>query len=125
MTKIIQPKPKARGTVILDQIHKELECYLNDNIHIRIPPQGMSIEDISHEWLTNRIFITANSANYVHFAPIYDIGIVATECVNKEGRELATIIDDAIEQHKLWGKRHGYILKLQEDGNHILKDLID
>ena len=125
MTNIMQPKPKAKGTIILDEIHQKLECYLNKNIHIRIPPKGMSVEEISHDWLTNRIFITGNSKIFVPFAPIYDIGIVATEGVKKEGRELANIIDNAIEQYNLWERRHGYILRLQEDGNHILDVLID
>ena len=116
----------ARGTVVIDENLRELETYLTEkNIRTRLPPQGASDEKIAHDWLPNRIFITNNSKDFIRYASSYDIGIIATEGVSKDAKELSNLIDDAIRDHSLWSKRHGFILKLQSKGPHIFEPLTD
>ena len=117
----------SRGTIIVDENLQDLRHYLtNLNIRVRLPPQGMSDKEIAEDYLPNRVFVTNNSKDFLKFAIIYDIGIVATENIkSKNPEDLAEMISDAIIDYSLWGQKSGFILTLMNDGKHQFKALTD
>lgn len=117
----------ARGVVIVDENLEAVAPFLSQrNIHVRIPPKGLSDEIIVRDFLLGRIFVTNNSKDFVGSASSYSIGLIATEFVrNKSGEALASIISDALSQYSLWSKRHGFILTLHENGKHDYEILED
>jgi len=75
---------------------------------------------------TTLFFVTNNSKDFLKFAVIYDIGIVATENIkSKNPEDLAEMISDAIIDYSLWGQKSGFILTLMSDGKHQFKILTD
>ena len=117
----------SRGTIIVDENLQDLRHYLtNLNIRVRLPPQGMSDKKIAEDYLPNRVFVTNNSKDFLKFAVIYDIGIVATENIkSKNPEDLAEMISDAIIDYSLWSQKSGFILTLMSDGKHQFKALTD
>jgi len=117
----------SRGTIIVDENLQDLRHYLtNLNIRVRLPPQGMSDKKIAEDYLPNRVFVTNNSKDFLKFAVIYDIGIVATENIkSKNPEDLAEMISDAIIDYSLWSQKSGFILTLMSDGKHQFKILTD
>ena len=117
----------SRGTIIVDENLQDLRHYLtNLNIRVRLPPQGMSDKEIAEDYLPNRVFVTNNSKDFLKFAVIYDIGIVATENIkSKNPEDLAEMISDAIIDYSLWSQKSGFILTLMSDGKHQFKILTD
>lgn len=117
----------ARGTVIIDENLRGLGDELSGkNIRPRTPPAGLADDKIAEDWLPNRIFITNNSKDFTKHAPVYDIGIIATEKLGQIPMEdLAQVISEAITEFSLWSKRHGFILRLKTDGNHEFEPLTE
>ena len=117
----------SRGTIIVDENLQDLRQYLmNLNIRVRLPPQGMSDKKIAEDYLPNRVFVTNNSKDFLKFAILYDIGIIATEKIkSKNPEDLAEIISDAIIDYSLWGQKSGFLLTLMNGGKHQFKVLTD
>lgn len=117
----------ARGTVVLDENLYHLEKLLIDeSIRVRKVRPGTKDDDIlKGDLLANRIFITNNSKDSVYDAPRLDCGIIATEAVSGDATSLVKMISKAITDFSLWSKRHGFILKLNQNGRHEFKDLTE
>lgn len=117
----------SRGTVIVDEHLRDIDTYLTKlNIRVRLPPQGMSDKKIAEDYLPNRVFITNNSKDFLRYAILYDIGIIATENIkSKDAENLAEMISDAIIDYSLWSQKSGFLLTLKSDGNHEFKLLVD
>jgi hypothetical protein len=115
----------ARGTVVLDENLFQLEQPLKDeSIRVRKVRPGTKDDDIlKGDLLSNRIFITDNSKDFIYDAPRLDCGIIATENVTKDVLTLVKIISRALSDYDLWSKRHGFILKLMQNGKHEYKEL--
>jgi len=111
----------------VDENLKDLIPFLSEkNIRVRTPPDGMPDEKIAHDLLPNRIMVTNNSKDFVPYASSYDIGIIGTEGIkSKNPKTLCRIVSDALIEFGLWSKRHGFILKLRENGQHEYQELTD
>ena len=106
--------------------HISCKHLTNLNIRVRLPPRGMSDKKIAEDYLPNRVFVTNNSKDFLKFAIIYDIGIIATENIKSKNSEiLAELISDAIIDYSLWSQKSGFILNLMNDGKHQFKTLTD
>ena len=130
MSAVKNPRVKAiamaRGTIILDENLMDLEKPLSEmNIHVRVPPQSTADKDIAKNFLTNRVFVTNNSKDFIKYASSYDIGIIATENVSKDPAKLVEMISEAIIKFNVWSIRHGFILKLRQNGKHLLTPLTE
>jgi hypothetical protein len=121
----------ARGSVVLDENIFELEPALKSvNIRVIEAPSGTSDDKIIHDYLSNRIFITRNSQDFVEFASSYDIGIIALDrltFIDKStiNNKTVKLISNVIRTEELWSVRHGYIIYLQDDGKHEFKLITD
>lgn len=116
----------SRGVIVLDENVQNLKPELQDK-NIRIISVNPSTKDpkIITDILPNRIFITNNSKDFVQSAAEYDIGIIATEHVNKDPKALSAMISKALTSNSLWSKKHGWILILKSEGQHEFKELVD
>lgn len=117
----------ARGTVVVDENLNNLVPELSlRNIRVLTPKSGTPDPSIISALLSNRIFITNNSKDFLQSAAEHDTGIIATESLsNKEPKALAALISSIISKYSLWSKRNAYVLYLKDDGRHEYRDLLD
>ncbi|MBI2372375.1 MAG: hypothetical protein HYV07_00110 [Deltaproteobacteria bacterium] len=122
----------ARGTVVLDENASMLEAALrSQNIRVIRPRAGATDDQIKEEILPNRIIITRNSKDFVRDASSYDYGIIALEGLRfldpepTRANRTVRLISDALQDHGLWARRHGFLVTLHEDGTSELKLLTD
>ena len=115
----------ARGTVVLDENLWHLVQALKDkNMHVIMPDAKMNDQKIKHDLLSNRILITENSKDFVRDASVYDYGIIATEKLSsKDVDNVVQKIQDALIDHSLWSKRHGFIVYLKDNGTSDYREL--
>ena len=84
----------------------------------------MDDDVIKEHSLSARIFVTNNSKHFIKDAVKLEYGIIATENVKfKDPEKLSKQISRAIIDHKLWSKRDGFIVKLDEIGSGEFVDL--
>lgn len=115
----------ARGTVVVDENLINLVPELSSrNIRVLTPTPGMSDSKIVSTLLSNRIFVTNNSKDFLLTAAEHDTGIIATEDLSsKDPKTLAGLISAVISKYSLWSKRGAYVLYLRDNGKHEFKDL--
>ncbi len=121
----------ARGAVVLDENLSQLaEPLRSINIHVVMPPKGMSDFDIISTILFSRIFITRNTQDFYEDIDTFQIGLISIEGLKfvdkeKDGRKNKTVkaIHRVIVDKKLWSKKHGFLLEMKENGKHVLKNM--
>jgi hypothetical protein len=117
----------SRGILVLDENLLDLKDFLIErNIKVIVPRNGLSDDAIMQELLSHRIFLTANSKDFIHEVSSYEFGLISADNVkNTPAKELAGIVSKAIIAYSLWAKRHGFLLVLRQDGKHQYKDLTE
>ena len=121
----------ARGAVVLDENLSQLaEPMKSINIHVAMPPKGMSDGDIVSNILFSRIFITKNTKDFYDYIDTFQIGLISVEGLKfidteKDGRKNKTVkaIHRVIVDKKLWSKKHGFLLEMKDNGKHVLKNM--
>ena len=116
----------SRGTLVVDENLQSIVDELRScNITVVTPAPGTSDDEIKRRLLSNRIFVTNNSSDFVYDASSFVYGIIATEGVAKEPKGLAKMISSAIIKFGLWSYPKSFILRLDKEGNHVITDLSD
>lgn len=122
----------ARGTVVLDENVSQLETALTRrNIRVLKPHPGTPDDEIKSRLLPNRIIITNNTKDFVDDASSYDYGIISLEGLpfidpdGTEANKTVQLISKAIADHGLWARRHGFIVRLVENGRASFQPLTD
>jgi hypothetical protein len=114
----------ARGIVILDEnlfaLSKELE---SQGMRVLKVKSGLKDKEIIEHSLSGRIFITNNSKDFIDDASDLEYGIIATENVSKDPKFLSKLISDEIIKNKIWSKKKGFILFLNNNKKSIFKQL--
>lgn len=123
LKELVRMNEMSRGYVVVDENLESLAPYLQaKKIKTIVPPKGTSDEHIQEKYLPGRIFITNNTKDFVEGIIEQEYGIISTESMNsKDSVGLADTISKAIMKFKLWSLKHGFILKLMNDGKHTLK----
>jgi hypothetical protein len=121
------PGPQTRGVVVLDRRLRALERHLRDRNMLVIGAPADDIEDSERPTLLAcRVLIVQDEAPYVYDASSYCIGIVSVRMLsNREPQRLAKVISDALVDHRPWDRRHGFLLLLNDDGEHEFEPLVD
>lgn len=122
----------ARGTIVLDENLFELRSALQDlNLVVIVPEKGTPDSKIIDSLLSGRILITKNSKDFVNWASSFNFGIIALDHLNfidAEPRgsknQTAKRISEVLISHRLWSKRHGFILNILNVGE-AYRDLVD
>lgn len=116
---VIEKFSMARGIVVLDENTNSISDALRDkNLRVLNVMPGMDDELIKQTVLSGRIFITNNSIDFVYDAKKLEYGIISTENIaDKDPKRLAQLISQAIIEHSLWAKKHGFIVRLSESGS--------
>ena len=120
----------ARGMIVVDENLLQLVTPLRSlNIHVVTPESGWNDKKIAETLLVNRIFVTCNSKDFVHYAAGLSIGIIGLEGLDftdaeQDGSKNITvqIISKAIIKHKIWSKKNGFFLELKENGKHKFQE---
>ena len=116
----------TRGVLVVDENLQDLIKELRERDIIIIEKHSdEDDESFKRRILTDRMFVTDKSKDFVMDATSYVYKLIGTEEVSKEAKTLAKIISDALINYSLWTKRHCWILKLKPDGNHTLINLVD
>jgi hypothetical protein len=117
----------ARGIVVLDENVSGMESELRArNIKVISIPKGTDDEVIKRHYLPGRIIVTANSRHFIDDASSYEYGIIALDKIKfKDPKMMALIVSNAFVKKQLWSKAHGFVIELDDQGNGILRDLID
>ena len=121
----------ARGILVIDENVSTLAAPLGGlNIRIIEPPKGMSDTDIMKYIIANRTIVTKNSKDFVDHASSYDFGIIALDSLSfidsePDGAKNKTVqlISKAITKYSVWSKRHGFIIRLKDNGKHEYEEL--
>lgn len=118
--------PETRGVVVLDVGLGVLESPLSDR-NIRVMVAERAIDDEAKRWLlTGRVFVTENEQAFVDDASSFIYGAVSLRLLsNREPEHVAKVMSDAFARRRLWTCRHGFLLVLMDDGEHLYCPLVD
>lgn len=123
----------SRGVLVVEENVQTIAVPLRAaNIRVIVPRPGMTDDVIKSELLPGRIFVTKSAEDFIYDASSYDYGIVSLDKLESVDptsdpakNTTVTLISRALIEHKLWTKRHGFILVLAENGKHRYQDLVD
>jgi len=123
----------SRGILVVDENVQALAHALRAaNIRVIIPRSGMLDPDIKTELLPRRIFVTKNTRDFKDDASSFEYGIVSLDKLkfidaepNPTKNVTVRLISKAIIDHHLWQKQHGFLLTLEDSGNHRYEDLVE
>ena len=117
----------SRGIVVLDNNIESLESHLlKRSIRVIVPPAGMPDKQIIEQLLPYRIFITNNVRHFTAEASSFEYGIIAVPMAAMADPEnAAKLISDAVQQHSLWSKKHGFLVTINLTGKSTYKELTD
>lgn len=113
----------ARGTIVVDENIESLTPYLADrNIKVIRIPKGTSDYTILNTYLSGRMFVTANTKDFIKEISSIEFGLISVDNVKTLAPEvLAKKISDAIIEYSLWSKR-AFLLVLHKNSNHEFKN---
>ncbi len=113
----------ARGTIVIDENLENLSEHLAEkNIKIIRIPKGTSDYSILNTYLSGRIFITANTKDFIRDISSIEFGLISADNLKQiPPKDLAKIISDAIIDFSLWSKR-AFLLVLHKNKKHEFKD---
>jgi hypothetical protein len=116
----------SRGVVVLDENITALRLLLQArNIKVIVPPVGMKDPDIIATLLPHRILITNNEKDFVSEASSFEFGIVSIpQSLMADPEKAVKAISDALTEHSLWSKRHGFLVRITYGGS-TYKELKD
>lgn len=119
----MQTYSMARGTIVVDENLENLGVFLaKRNIKVIKIPKGTSDYSILNDYLSGRIFITANTKDFIKDISSIEFGLISADNLKKLPPEnLVKLISDAIIQYSLWSKR-AFLLVLHRDNKHEFKD---
>lgn len=118
----------TRGVVVIDRnISGIAEELRNKNMIIISMPPGVSQERILEAYLPGRILITDRSEDFIYHASSYEFGIIALDDITFKDdlKRMVEMINLTIIKKKLWSKKYGFIIKLNDMGEGLVKNLID
>jgi len=118
----MQTYSMARGTIVVDENLENLGVFLaKRNIKVIKIPEGTCDYSILNDYLSGRIFITANTKDFIKEISSIEFGLISADKLKLTPENLAKSISDAIIQYSLWSKR-AFLLVLHRDNKHEFKD---
>ena len=128
----MHPRPTTRGVLVLDSTTVQLRAALEVRNILIVAPEPDRDGKLGHVALAGRIVVTTKPDEYHYDASSYDLGIIAVDRLpeidaspDPDTNKTAKLISDALVDRKLWGLRHGFLLRLRADGDHEYEDLVD
>lgn len=123
MWRMQQTYSMARGTLVLDENLENLkDDFIKRNIKVIKVPKGTSDYDILNDYLSGRIFVTANTKDFVNEISSIEFGLISADNLKSlPSEQLAKVISDAIIKYSLWSKR-AFLLVLHKNNKHEFKD---
>ena len=117
----------SRGVIVLDQNIETLKPFLQErNIKVIEPPTGMKDPDIIRLLLPHRILVTNNVIDFKKEASSFEFGIIGVpKSLMANPENAAALVSKALTDHKLWAKRHGFLVTLSVKGKSTMEDLKD
>jgi hypothetical protein len=113
----------ARGTIVVDEnLENLIQCLADRNIKIIKVPKGTSDYTILNTYLSGRVFVTANTKDFIKEISSIEFGLISADNLkNTPPETLAKIISEVIIKYALWSKR-AFLLVLHKNGKHEFKD---
>jgi hypothetical protein len=114
----------SRGLVVLDENVENLKDDLRDrNIKVLSIPKGTKDEEIITGFISSRIFLTANTKDFISEISSYEFGLISLDNVKKmPPKDLAKLVSDAIKDLSLWGKK-SFLCVLHKNKKHEYKEM--
>jgi hypothetical protein len=114
--------PVTRGVVVLHPRLAHLASYLRDRNMIVVTPPTFECVDV----LIGRILIVRDEEPLVQDASSFCYGLVSTlRLARCASTCLPMAISEALATRALWTKRHGFLLRLRDNGEHEYRPLVD
>ena len=116
----------ARGLVVLDENVENLRDELQGrNIKVVSIPKGTKDQDIITGFISGRIFLTANTKDFIDEISSYEFGLISLDNVKKmSSKDLVKLISTAIQTLSLWSKR-SFLCVLHKNGKHEFREMRD
>jgi hypothetical protein len=115
------PGPQTRGVVVLHPKLAGLQSDLRERNIIVVTPPTFECVDV----LIGRILIVPDEEPFVLGASPYCYGLVSTRLLARcDATRIAMTISSALATRSLWRKRHGFLLRLRDDGEHEYRPLV-